>query len=282
MTAHRLLLAILAGIVLAATAHPASVQPPANPPPDAAVGDIMKRVIDRLVDQDESGAELNFDSRIATSVDSLDSDGEVTKTETSLHRRYALEGELYEELIERDGKPLDARGRQEERERQKDFIRMVQEREDDDEPIETNDERQIEVSELLDRFVATITGTHTIDGDECWVVSFVPRAGKLPAKSRMDRMLNLSSGTLYVSRQDYGVPLVEFQIQKPTRYLWGLALLRHAAGRLEFERVEPNLWLPKRYAFSINLRILFRTRRQEIFREWIERAPADEAAAAGN
>lgn len=281
MTAHRLL-TILAGIMLAATAHSASVQSPANPPPDAAVGDIMKRVVDQLVDQDESGAALQYQSRVATTVETLNKEGEVTKTETTVHRRYPLEGELYEELIERDGEALDASGRREERERREDFIREARERADDDDPIETNDERQIDVAELITRFEASITGTDTIDGEECWVIAFAPRAGKLPEKTRLDSMLNRSNGTLYVTREDYGVVRVEFQIQKPTRYFWGLATLRHAAGRMDFEQVEPELRLPRRYAFSINLRVFFRTRRQEIVRDWTERAPVDEAAAAGD
>ncbi|MCE2542210.1 MAG: hypothetical protein J4F30_02045 [Acidobacteria bacterium] len=271
--------AILAGVLLAATAHPTSFQQQSSFEFDAPVGDIMQRVVDRVVDQEERGAELQYESRIVTQVDTLDKEGEVTKTETTLHRRYPLEGELYEELIERDGEPLDARARREERERREDFIREVRERNEDDDPIETNDERQIEVDELLERFEASITGVDTLDGEECWVVEFVPRAGKLPEKTRLDGMLNRSSGRLYVSRSDYGVLFVEFQIQKPTRYFWGLATLRNAAGRLEFERVETDVWLPRRFTFSTNVRILWRTTRRQIVREWVLRDRLDSAAA---
>ena len=270
---------VLAGVLLAATAHPTSFQQQSSFESDAPVGDIMQRVVDRVVDQEERGVELRYESRIVTQVDTLDKAGEVTKTELTLHRRYPLEGELYEELIERDGEPLDARGRREEHERREDFIREVRERDEDDDPIETNDERQIEVDELLERFEASITGIDTLGGEECWVVAFVPRAGKLPEKTRLDSMLNRSSGRLYVSRSDYGVPFVEFQIQKPTRYLWGLATLRNAAGRLEFERVEADVWLPKRFTFSTNLRILWRTTRRQIVREWVVRDRLDSAAA---
>ena len=273
--------AVLAGVLLAAAAHPASILPQTGSAPDPAVGDIMKRVVDRVVDQEERGADLHYESRIATQVDKLDGEGQVTETETTLHRRYPLEGELYEELLERDGEPLDARGRQEERERREKFIREVRERDADDDPIETNDERQIEIADLIERYEATITGIEAVGGEECWVVSFVPRDGKLPQKTRLDRMLNRSSGTLYVSRRDYGVPRIEFRIQKPTRYLWGLATLRHAAGRLDFERVETDVWLPRRYAFTMDLRVLFRTTRQQVVREWVARERLAVAAAGG-
>lgn len=264
-------LALLVGVLLAASAHPASIQRQSGSDPAVPVDDIMQRVVDRMLEQEERGAELQFESRIFTQVDKLDKEGEIEETETTLHRRYALEGELYDELVERDGEPLDAEGLREEGERREKFLREVRERDEDDDPIETNDERQIEIDDLVDRFEASIVGVEMVDGEECWVVSVVPRDGKLPEKTRMDRMLNRSSGTVYVTRRDYGVLRVEFRIQQPTRYLWGLATLRHAAGRLDFERVERDVWLPKRYAFAMELRVLFRTTRQQVVREWIAR-----------
>ena len=156
--------AILAGVVLAATAHPASFQQQSGSVPAPPVGDIMQRAADRLLDQDERGAELAFESRIVTTVHTLDGENEITKTETTLHHRYPLEGELYEELVERDGEPLDAGDRQDERERRQEFLREVRERDEDDDPIETNDERQIEPAELFERFDATVTGIETVDG----------------------------------------------------------------------------------------------------------------------
>ena len=270
--------AILAGVLLVATAQPASLQTASNPEPAEAAGDIMRRAVDRLIDQGDRGAELAYESRIVTTVHTLDGDNEITKTETTLHHRYPLEGELYEELLERDGEPLDADDQRDERERREEFLREVRERGEDDDPIETNDERQIDPADLFERFEATVTGVDTIDGEECWVITFVPRAGKLPEETRMDHMLNRSSGTLYVTRSDYGVARVEFRIQRPTRYFWGLATLRHAAGRLDFERVEPDVWLPHRYAFAMQLRVLFRTSRRQIVRDWIARDRLAETA----
>lgn len=279
MTLHLRLAAVLAGVVLAATAHPASFQQQSGSAPIPDVGEIMKTVLDRYVEQEERGVELRYESRILTTVHSLDKELEVMETETRLHHRYPLEGELYEELVELDGEPLDADDLDDERERREEFIRDVRQREDDDDPIETNDDREIEVETLLDRYVATITGVETIDGEPCWVVSFTPRAGKLPEKTRMDHMLNRSSGTLHVTQRDYGVRLIEFRIQRPTRYFFGIATLRHAAGRLDFERVEPEVWLPQRFAFAMELRVLFRTSRRQIVREWVSRERLPEAAA---
>ena len=47
---------------------------------------------------------------------------------------------------------------------------------------------------------------------------------------------------------------VEFEMGEPVRYLWGfIATLKSATGRLEFERVEPDVWLPQSFDFAIDL-----------------------------
>ena len=45
-------------------------------------GDIISRAIERARLQDEAGVELQYQSLVATTIDSLNGDGEVTKTET--------------------------------------------------------------------------------------------------------------------------------------------------------------------------------------------------------
>ena len=65
-------------------------------------------------------------------------------------------------------------------------------------------------------------------------------------------------------------------MQKPVKYLWGLlATLRRAAGRLEFERVEPNVWLPHSFGLAIDLRIFFKGLRRHVTREWVKRQRLD-------
>ena len=142
-----------------------------------------------------------------------------------------------------------------------------------DGPVETDDERQVRLDrDLVARFDASIVGVESVRGEPCWVLSFTPRPGKLPEKTRLDKALNRSSGKVYISQQDHGIARVEFQLQQPIRYLWGLtATLRHAEGRMEFERVERDVWLPKPFDVEIDLRVFFRTRHQRIALEWVER-----------
>ena len=236
------------------------------------LGNIIKQMVERANRQDDAGAELQYEARLITTIHSLTGD-KVTKTDRAVYKRYPLEGQLYEELIERNGHPLNEREQREEREKRRKFMRQAREvSRQDRKLIETNDERQVRLgSNLINRFEASLVGVEKIDNEEYWKVSFAPRRRKQPEKTRLDKMFNHSRGTLYIAREDYGLRRIDFQMQNSVRYLWGLATLRHAEGRLEFERVQTDVWLPKRFDFDINLRIFFRSKRQRIIREWVER-----------
>lgn len=237
------------------------------------VGAIIDRMIERAEAQDETGAELSYEARIVTRIDTLNAEGEVTKTEEWLHKRYPVESQLFDELIARDGQPLDEQERREQAERRDKFAREARERADKgDGRVETGDERQIRLTkDLMSRFEASVVGLARIEEESHYVIEFKPRDGKLPEKTRMDRALNRSSGSLYVARSDYGLRRVEFQTGRSVGFFLGLARLRSARGLLEFERVARDVWLPKRYDFGIDLRVFFSNRRQQIEREWVKR-----------
>lgn len=265
---------------LQAPASPSSTQPDVDSTALPPRNTIISGFIERAERQDEAEPELGYESRIVTTTDTLNGDGEITKTERTVHRRYPIENQIYEELIGRNGQPLSQQEREDELDKREEFLREARERtQRGDGPVETNDERQILLGDLMNRFEASVVGVETIDDEPCWVLDFTPREGALPEKTRIDRALNRSSGRLYIARRDYGLRRVEFRMNRSVRYFWGLARLRRATGRLDFERVEPDVWLPSRYDFELDLRVFFSSRRQQIEREWVERrrlpSPAD-------
>lgn len=269
MERQRLRWVTIAILATSAVAGSAAAQQADAPP----LPEIIFRALARAEAQDESKADLRFESIVETEVRSLDSDGETTKRTTLRSRRYPLAGAVYEELIERDGQPLTASERREEAKKREAFNRKAKEAAASGNVIETNDERQVRFdSDLMSRYRASVVGEAEIGDDTCWVVAFEPREGRLPEESRMDRTMNKSAGRLYITQENSAIARIEFELQRPVSYLWGLiASLRRASGRLDFERVEPNVWLPKQYDISIDLRILFRTTRRHIVRTWHER-----------
>ena len=278
-------ISILIPTMMLAVLASLQAQTASRPGPGGSVDDgptvvqIMGRAIARAMSQDEAKTELMFESLIQTTVDRLDEDEIVTDTQTTLYRRYALEGALYQEVVERNGEPLGADELAEEHERRQEFLDDLRQAAADGKRLETDDERQVRFDEeLMSRYRAELAGEEIVRGERCWVVDFESRDGKLPEHTRMDKALNRSTGRLFVSQVDYGIMRIEFELQRPVRYVWGLvASLRAASGRLEFTRVEPNIWLPEMFDFRLDMRVFFRTMRRHVVREWVERARVVEA-----
>ena len=269
-------IALVALVALSANpfGQPSPAPAPTTQSPDTpSVSEIMALAMARAESQDETSAELWFESLILTTVDTLDGDDRVTETLTSLHKRYPLEGALYEEMVERDGEPLNDDDLREEQKRKEEFREEAVAAAESGDAVETDDERQLRFDDdLMGRYRAEVTGRESVRGEPCWVVDFEPREGKLPENTRMDKVLNRSTGRAYVSRQDHGIVRIEFELREPVRYMWGMiASLSRATGRLDFSRVEPNIWLPQEFDMRIDIRVFFRTTRRRVVREWVER-----------
>ena len=246
----------------------------ADGPSALTADDILTHVFERAAMQEESRVELAYEYLVASTVESLNGDGDVTDIEMARYRRYPLEGLLYEELIERDGESLDDDDAREQQEKKADFIREARAHAERGEEYEPDEMRILFDHELMDRYQTTLDGTEMIRSYVCWVVSFEPREGKLPDKRQMDKALNRSTGRLWIAQDDYGVARISFEMREPFRYLWGLvASLRHADGQFDFERVEGNLWTPVTFDLHLDLRVFFRNIRRNIRQEWLEIRP---------
>ena len=219
---------------------------------------IVERALDVASRQWVSALGSHFEYVTAGTVDSLDADGNVTRTETSRRRHYRLEGHLYSELIGRDGGSLDRDDARDEQDRKAEFIREARRHAARGERYEP-DEMHIEFDrELVERYHTTLAGTDIVRGDSCWVIRFAPRAGRLPDERRIDKALNRSNGHLWITQDDYRVARVTFEMQRPFRWLWGIAgTLRHAAGQFDLQWIQPDLWTVARSRIEFHVKVLF-------------------------
>lgn len=236
-------------------------------------GAIIDRALERAAAQRESGVELEFEYSSAGVFEFLDRDGSVSRTETGRRRHYALEGYLYSEAIERDGKPLDEEAARDERERKAEFIREARRHAARGERYEPEEMSVDFDRELMERYDVRLVGTEEVRGHACWVIAFEPRDGRLPDRRRMDKALNRSTGRIWIAQDDYGVARVDFTMQRPFRWLWGLVgTLRFASGRFDFRRLEPNLWMPavSRIEFDVRVMLGIKSIRRRIRTEWLE------------
>ena len=228
----------------------------AGNPVDAST--IVERALDVASRQWDSALGSYFEYVTAGTVESLDADGKVTRTETSRRRHYPLEGHFYSELIGRDGGPLDRDDVRDEQDRKAEFIREARRHAARGERYDP-DEMHVEFDrELMDRYHTTLVGTDIVRGKSCWVLRFVPRAGRLPDKRRIDKALNRSNGQLWITQDDYRVVRVTFEMQRPFRWLWGIAgTLRHATGQFDLQWIRPDLWTLAHSRIEFDAKVLF-------------------------
>ena len=251
-------LAFCLGLIFApgpATAQPTGELVAGNP---VAASIIVERALDVASRQWDSALGSAFEYVTAGTVESLDADGNVTRTETSRRRHYPLAGHFYSELIGRDGGPLDRDDVRDEQDQKAEFIREARRHAARGERYDP-DEMHVDFDrELMDRYHTTLVGTDIVRGKSCWVLHFVPRAGRLPDKSRIDKALNRSNGHLWITQDDYRVVRVTFEMQRPFRWLWGIAgTLRHATGQFDLQWIRPDLWTLAHSRIEFDVKVLF-------------------------
>lgn len=237
--------------------------------------EIVARAVERADGQRESKADLAFESVLHATTERLTAELEVEEVERETYRQYPLVGVLYEELIARDGEPLDEDGVRDEVERKEAFVREVRDRVSRGEDPAPEVETRVDFDrEFVDRYRFTLEGEDTLDGHPAWILHMEPRSGDLPVRRSIDTALNKAVGRLWIAQDDYGLVRAEFRLAEPVRF-WGgfLGTLRDTAGRMEYVRVADGIWLPARLEVRIDLRILFGNIRRRIVREWSGYAP---------
>ena len=220
--------------------------------------EIIDLAIARSDAQYESLIDVMFESEKISSIKSLDAEGEVTKTDQIRYRQYPLAGALFEEMVDKNGQPLDEKELGEEKKRRKEFVEEVEKRISRGEHPQPETEPGIRFNhEFVDRYQLNIEGIEMVRGHRCWVIAFEPKPGNLPVRNRMDKALNQSTGKFWVSQDDYGVARLEFALRKPFKY-WGgfLAVIRNTDGRMDYKRVGPNVWMPSNFDLKLDLKVM--------------------------
>jgi len=235
--------------------------------------EIIDRAVVRSENQHLSLIEANFKSEAVSKNQSLGGDGTISKTEIYRYRQYPLNGAVFEELIEIDGRPLNEKEARKEERRRQDFIREVDDRKTRGDHAQPTKDEAIQFNrEFTERYLYKFEKKEMLREYPCWVISFEPKQGKLPTKNRMDRALNQTTGLIWVSQDDYGIVRVEFALRKPFKY-WGgfLAVVRNTDGNVDYTRVEPNVWLPGHFDLKLDLKVMMvKNVRRLITKDWYD------------
>ncbi len=229
--------------------------PPGDP---LTAEEIVKQALARSESQYRSLADAAFVSQVVSTTRSLDAANNVTRTDWNRRRQYPLGGVLFEEIVEKNGKPLSEKELRSEEKKKKEFLREVAKRTARGEHPQPEKEPGIRFNhEFVDRYRLKKAGTEMVRAHSCWIIAFEPKDGKLPVRNRMDQALNHSTGRFWISQDDYGLARIEFALRKPFKY-WGgfLAVIRNTDGRLDYQRIEPDTWVPADFDLKLDLEIL--------------------------
>jgi hypothetical protein len=235
--------------------------------------EIIDRAVARAESQHNAQVDVQFESRIAMSIQSLDAGGKVTNTDLTQYRQYPVGEALFEEVIARDGRDLNAQERKDEEKNKKKFIQEVEKRKQrgiHPQPLKRPGIRF--GNQLMRRYQYRMLPNEDMDRHRCWAIAFEPKEGELPVDEMMDNALNQSTGTLWISQDDYGVVRLDFVMRKPFKYWSGLlAVIRNTEGRLDFQRVEPNIWMPVNFDLKLDLNVMMvKNIRRHIIKKWTD------------
>ena len=253
-------------------------------PESLSAQEIVDRAVARAEAQHNAQADVQFESHVAMSIQSLDADGKVTKTDLTQYRQYPVNGALFEEVIARDGRALNAQERKDEEGNKKKFIREVEKRKQrgiHPQPVKRPGIRFGD--QLMRRYRYRMLRNEDIDRHRCWVIAFEPKEGELPVDEMMDHALNQSTGTLWIAQDDYGVVRLDFVMRKPFKYWAGLlAVIRNTEGRLDFQRVEPDIWMPVNFDLKLDLNVMMvKNIRRHIIKKWTDYTRTNSPVASG-
>jgi hypothetical protein len=184
------------------------------------------------------------------------------------------EGERWERVVERDGKPVpaaelrkgdDARRRKAERyaralsaETPADKAKVERER------AAARRERAELVNDVFVAYEIAMLGRETLDGHDTIAFSLRPRPGSRP-RTREGRMLKSFRGRAWVSESDFELARLDVEAIEPVSIGFGLLARVHKGTTMAFSRRKINgeAWLPARVEYEVSARVLLLKRYRE-------------------
>jgi len=217
--------------------------------------EILKRVVEKA-EKNESNTE-RFGYYQATVTKRLNDDGAIDQQQTRKYRTIWIEEKPYPELLEVDGHPPDADQRKQEQERRNKFQKSLHEKNKKD----STDDLDFTWTELSQKYDFQLMPG---DGKAAYVMSFRPKQAKLRERSRVERILNHLSGTVWIN-EDYDLLRAEARLMEPVRFGLGLLAKIDEIQISYTQQAHDHVWLPESFTLRYKARLaLVKNQRQEV------------------
>jgi hypothetical protein len=182
----------------------------------------------------------------------FDAHDQVTSDHRETWETLILDGLPFTRMLARDGKPLPpAEQRKQQQKLDRETARLASETPEEKQKRAADFEKSRRrerafLLEIPDAFDLHLDGSDTIDGQDVWVVSGVPKPG-YQTKTRDGAALSKIRGKMWIEKAGYQWVRVEAETIETISF--GLFLARLSPGAklvLEQTRIDDELWLPKR------------------------------------
>ena len=239
-------------VVVPLIAACALAQSPASKPPD--MHELMERVVQRAKWEKEARLDARYTYRQKRTVDKLDNDGKVSEHTVMLFDVIPVGDDTYFRMIEKNGRPLTADEQRKEAEKERRFRESLKKarKPSDDNDVEVN-------QELLRRYDFNYRGEEAVNGRTALVLDFAPKAGALPEKRKIDRVMNRLRGTVWIDHATYAISKVDITLIEPVKFFVGLGAVRALHFYGDMSVVDGQWLLPRQMAVSYDARALFTT-----------------------
>ena len=241
-----------------------------------SVDEILERAIEVQRQHEEAGNEVKYNYELLSVTEKLDKNGDVKEVEKHLFESSHIENVAYERLIEKNGKALTQKELKREAKREQNFRKKLAKGEAQHNDAE---ERVTFDEELIARYDFELDDVRDVSGRKTYVLSYRPKPGKLPEKKRMDRLLNKTTGALWIDAETFQIARVEFELTERVRLWWGMlgslskmkgSFMRHPVSE------DIDIWLPERANFYLQGRVFFRSlhvREKVVWSDFARRQP---------
>ncbi len=228
--------------------------------------EVIKKVIEKAKRDDAKRDEAPYVYTLRNVVEDFDEHGALKERRDRVYQAVIIDGEVYNRLVQKNGKPLSTEDQKREQEREKKFSQTAADRK---RKKEKRDDQIALNEELFGKYKIEILDRETVNGRPALVATFEPKGRDLPAKRRIDFLLNRMAGKLWIDDDEHEVVKARFHLTGPVSKFMGLlAVVRKFDGALEQTRLDDDIWLPSKFENSFDGRIVFKSLHQRTQVEW--------------
>jgi hypothetical protein len=258
---HNRSFAVAAGLAGILSAFCASEQPASNAPlPD--IRQLMQEVMQHQKQLEKVRESYTYNS--TQTIQDVDSNGRVTKTETTENEDFFVNGHVIERTVKKNGQPLNEHDERKETERVTKLVEKA-EKTPSDQPLEGP---SIRISRILEIMDITNTRREMYRGRPAIVFDFVGRKDAKTHGLAEDASKKLK-GTMWVDEADREVAHADVSFVDNFHVAGGLLANVQKGSNFHFDQapVEGQFWLPTGGEGTLQARVLLLKNMREHFTE---------------